>query len=147
MSAAQRGIVITILIAFLAGIAGVGVGRSVFNSPAPHARNLHDMVHQDLALTPAQHRQIDALETSFADRRRALELEMRSANLELAAAIREEHGYGPRVSAAVEHFHHAMGQLQIETIQHVFAMRDMLTPDQQARFDNVVSAALTEEQG
>ena len=70
---------------------------------------------------------------------------MRAANAELAAAIREERGYGPRVTAAVERFHHAMGRLQTETIRHVFAMREVLTPQQRARFDDTVVAALVAE--
>ena len=70
---------------------------------------------------------------------------MRAANAELAAAIREEHVYGPRVTAAVERFHHAMGALQTETLRHVFAMRAVLTPEQQARFDDVVAQALIAE--
>ena len=65
---------------------------------------------------------------------------------ELASAIREEHGYGPRVTGAVERFHHAMGQLQTETIRHVFAMREVLTPEQKQVFDNTVVSALTTEQ-
>ena len=69
-----------------------------------------------------------------------------AANAELAAAIREEHGYGPRVTAAIERFHHAMGELQSETIRHVFAMREVLTPEQQAIFDTTVVDALTAEQ-
>ena len=68
---------------------------------------------------------------------------MRAANAALASAIREEHGYGPRVTDAVERFHHAMGQLQTETIRHVFAMRDVLTPEQLGTFDETVISALT----
>ena len=39
-----------------------------------------------------------------------------------------------------------MGQLQTETIRHVFAMREVLTPDQKQVFDNTVVSALTAEQ-
>lgn len=107
---------------------------------------LHEVVHERLDLTREQATRIEAIEADFAARRRAHEVEMQAANAELAAAIREEHGYGPRVTAAVERFHHAMGELQSETIQHVFTMREVLTPEQQALFDSTVVDALTADQ-
>jgi Spy/CpxP family protein refolding chaperone len=140
---AQRAILVTIVVAFLAGLAGIGVGRLVF---APqHAPSLHEMLHEDLGLSAAQDQQIEALERDFAPRRRALEIEMRAANADLAAAMREEHAYGPRVAAAVERFHAAMGELQSQTIEHVFAMREVLTPEQSTEFDAIVASALTNE--
>ena len=48
-----------------------------------------------------------------------------------------------QVTAAVDHFHSAMGELQKATIEHVFAMRAVLTPEQAARFDRTVVDALT----
>jgi Spy/CpxP family protein refolding chaperone len=36
-----------------------------------------------------------------------------------------------------------MGALQTETIEHVFAMRQVLTPQQRARFDDKIAQALT----
>lgn len=144
MSPALRGILVTIVVAFLAGLGGVWVGNTMFGAPA-HPPNLHEALHHDLDLTDLQRQRIDVLERDFATRRQALELEMRAANAELAAAVREEHGYGPRVTAAVERFHHAMGALQSETMQHVFAMREVLTPEQKGRFDNIVASALTAE--
>jgi len=103
------------------------------------------MVHHELKLTPAQDRQIDGLEQDFAVRRRAREAELRAANAQLAAAIQARHQYGPEVEAAVERFHAAMGALQLETVQHVLAMRKVLTPEQAAKFDRRVSEALTNE--
>ena len=144
MTPAMRGVVVTILVAFLTGLGGVWVGKTIFNPPS-HASNLHEALHRELALSPEQKQRIDALERAFATRRQALELEMRAANTDLAAAIREERGYGPHVTAAVERFHHAMGELQSQTIQHVFAMRAVLTPAQTQRFDNIVASALTTE--
>lgn len=144
MSPQIRGILVTILVAFLAGLSGVWVGKTTFR-PAVHAPNLHEAVHRDLDLNAEQRQRIDVLEREFATRRQALELEMRAANADLAAAIREEHGYGPHVTSAVERFHRAMGQLQSDTIRHVFAMRAVLTRQQTERFDNIVASALTSE--
>lgn len=143
MTPAQRAIAVTIVVAFLAGLAGMGLGRMVF---APERTpSLHQVLHDELDLSSAQERQIEALERDFATRRRGLEVEMRAANAELAAAMREEHAYGPRVTAAIEHFHSAMGELQSETMQHVFAMREIMTPAQRTEFDALVASALTDE--
>lgn len=141
--ASWRGLLITALVALLAGFGGVWLGLRTFG--ADETPGLHEVVHQRLNLSAAQKQQIEALETDFATRRQALELEMRAANADLAAAIREEHGYGPNVTAAVERFHGAMGRLQSETIRHVFAMRELLNPEQQRTFDDTVVSALTED--
>jgi len=143
VTAAHRAIVVTIVVAFLAGLGGVGLGRLFFESQRPPG--LHQMLHNELQLSAAQEREIEALERDFAPRRRALEAEMRAANGELATAMREEHEYGPRVTAAIERFHHAMGQLQSETMQHVFDMREVLNEEQRQRFDVVVADTLTDE--
>lgn len=142
MRVSLRGLLITALVAFAAGFGGVWLGMRALG-PGPAPPSLHDVVHERLNLSTQQRRQIEALEETSAARKRALELEMRSANAELAAAIREEHGFGPRVSAAVERFHGAMGRLQTETIAHVFAMREVLSDEQRAIFDDRVAGALT----
>ena len=56
-----------------------------------------------------------------------------------------EHGNGPRVTAAVDHSHAVLGQLQKVTLAHIFAMRQLLHPDQTGPFDRAVVKALTED--
>ena len=143
MSPGFRGAIITIVLALLAGFGGVWLGKRVYDEP--RQPTLHQVIHKELRLNADQEKQIAALEAAYAVQRRALEAEMRAANAELAAAIREEHGYGARVTAAVERFHGAMGRLQTVMIQHVFAMREVLTPAQREIFDNTVVSALTAE--
>jgi Spy/CpxP family protein refolding chaperone len=143
MKPSWQGLIVTALVAFAAGLGGVWLGMHAFHQSTP---GLHDIVHERLDLTDEQTVRIEAIEAEFSTRRQALELEMRAANADLAAAIREEHGYGPGVTAAIERFHRAMGALQSETIRHVFAMRDVLTPDQQAVFDSTIVESLTPEE-
>lgn len=138
----RRWVVIA-LIAFVAAIGGVLASRTYFSQSAAESSELHDFVHQSLDLDAAQLAKIEALEQRFAVRRQALELEMRSDNARLADAIEAEHGYGPRVAAAVDRSHMAMGELQKETLAHVFAMRQVLRPDQAEKFDKAVVKALT----
>lgn len=135
--------VLLILCAFAAGLGGVLVGRAWLSPPPPVERELHQLLHDDLKLDADQHRRIEEIERRYALRREALELEMRADNARLAAAIEAEHGYGPQVAGAVDASHRAMGELQKVTLEHVFAMRSVLRPDQAARFDASVVKALT----
>lgn len=138
------GLVLTVMLAALAGAGGSWIGaKYVFQQR--HTVSLHEFVHERLDLSAAQERQIEVIEQDFAVRRRTREAELRAANAELAAAIQARHAYSPAVQAAVERFHHAMGELQSETVQHVLAMRKVLTPEQAVKFDERISEALTEQ--
>ena len=118
------------IVAFASAVAGVFLGRYFFPRPKAAGVELHDVLHSKLDLDDRQKAKIELLEQGFAVRRRALELELRSDNARLAAAIEVEHGEGPRVTAAVDQSHQAMGELQKETLGHIFAMRQILRPDQ-----------------
>lgn len=131
------------LIAFLAAIAGVAIGRLVILTHEAQGSELHELLHHQLKLDAGQQARLDTLEQRFAVRRKALELEMRADNARLADAIEAEHGNGPRVAAAVDDSHRAMGELQKETLAHIFAMRQILRPEQTAAFDRAVVKALT----
>ena len=139
----SRRLLLVGLIAFAAAIAGVFVGRFVSDAPKASETELHALLHSELDLTAEQEVKLERIETEFAGRRRALETEMRAANVRLAQAIEAEHGYGPRVTEAIDHTHEVMGTLQKETLQHLFAMRGVLNRDQAAMFDKTVVKALT----
>jgi nickel and cobalt resistance protein CnrR len=138
-----RQVFLLVLLTFAAAIAGVVVGRVYVVPQQPVESELHDLLHNELKLDAEQHGRIEAIEKSFAIHRRALELELRADNAKLAEAIEAERGYGPNVATAVDRSHHAMGELQKETLGHIFAMRAVLRPDQAAKFDQAVIKALT----
>ena len=104
---------------------------------------LHDILHASLHLTREQQNRIAGLERDRSAKRKALEAEMRAANVELAKAYRAKHAYSPSVQAAIDHFHRAMAALQKDTVMHVIAMRSVLRPDQTAAFDASVARSLT----
>jgi len=101
------------------------------------------LLHDQLGLDAGQTARLAGVEADFAARKQTLEARLRASNADLASAIAAEHGYGPRVAAAVDQSHHAMGDLQKATLEHVFAMRALLRPDQAARYDAEVVKALT----
>ena len=139
----MRRAVIIGIIAFLAAIAGVFIGRALLPEPSQTGAELHALLHDKLTLDPQQTAKLEAFEAAFAVRRKALELELRADNARLAEAIEAEHGFGPRVAAAVDACHMTMGQLQKATLEHVFSMRALLKPGQTAVFDQAVVKALT----
>jgi Spy/CpxP family protein refolding chaperone len=140
-----RRMLFVALVAFVAALAGVFAGRTLFPVQPAAGVDLHEVLHDHLNLDESQKARLGILERRFAVRRRALELELRADNARLAAAIEAEHGNGPQVAAAVDRSHQAMGELQKETLAHIFAMRQLLHPDQAAKFDSAVAQALTDD--
>lgn len=145
MSATRRYLILSIVLAVIAGAIGAACAVH-WLSRRDQTSSLHQLVHDDLGLRPEQLTRIDAAEAQFATRRVTLESEMQAANRQLATAIEADKSYGPDAQAAINRFHGAMGELQKETILHVFEMRGVLTPEQQVRFDQTVTASLTEQE-
>jgi hypothetical protein len=142
MTAARRVAIIG-FIAFMAALAGVFAGRLLVDAPKPSETELHALLHRELTLSAEQEKRLQAIEARYSGRREALEIEMRVSNIRLAQAIEAEHGYGPRVTKAIDETHEVMGELQKETLRHLFAMRSVLDRDQVAMFDKAVVKALT----
>jgi len=139
----RRRLVLLVLLTFAVAIAGVVIGRVFVVPDRPVETELHELLHRDLKLDDAQRARLDVIENNYAIRRQALESQLRADNARLAEAIEAEHGYGPKVAAAVDRSHQSMGELQKETLQHIFAMRAVLRPDQTSKFDAAVVKALT----
>ncbi|MEN9404661.1 MAG: hypothetical protein RL091_3364 [Verrucomicrobiota bacterium] len=102
----------------------------------------HEWLHRELKLSEAQHKALEPIEQGFGERQRKLADALRDANRQLARAIAEDKAYTPRVAAAVEHVHHRMGELQKVSIEHVFAMRSVLTPEQGDKLLSLAQQAL-----
>lgn len=102
----------------------------------------HEWLHRELNLTEAQLKMLDPIEAKFGSRQRQLAESLHDANRQLARAMAEEKAYTPRVAAAVEHVHHCMGDLQKASIEHVFAMRAVLSPEQGDRLLVLAQKAL-----
>ena len=131
-------IVATLLAAVLGGWAGVRYGLREAHAP----EELHELLHERLNLSSAQEQQLTALEADFASRRLEFEAQMRAANRDIAGAITVRHQYDTEAQAAIDRLHRAMMGLQNATVQHVLAMRALLTPDQAQQFDLAVDQAM-----
>ena len=102
----------------------------------------HEWLHKELQPTEAQHEALEPIEAQFAEKQRLLVNRLHAANLDLARIISEEKKYTPRVASAVEMVHHCMGDLQKASIEHVFAMGSVLTPEQSDKLLKLAQRAL-----
>jgi nickel and cobalt resistance protein CnrR len=143
MSPSLRSLLVTLVLAALAGAIGVWVGAKYMVEQPNAASSLHQLLHDELHLSTDQKTKIDALEATFSETRRMLEAEMKRANADLAAAILAHKRDSPEVQTAVDRFHTAQGALQKETISHIFEMRSVLTAEQAEKFDAKVAQSLT----
>lgn len=143
MKSSSRSLLVTLLLALLAGAAGAIIWLSL--QVAPDQTALHDRLHDQLDLSAAQERSFEAEEAAFAERKRAFARRIRAENGELAAAIRKTGRDGPEVQRAIERIHDVLGDHQKETVTHVFRMRSALNASQTQRFDAIVTEALTAE--
>ncbi len=131
-------IVLTLLTAALGGWVGVNYGLRQARAP----QQLDQLLHTGLHLSAAQDKQLATLEADFASKRSTFEAEMRAANRDIAGAITVRHQYDEGAQAAIERLHRAMIGLQRATVQHVIAMRALLSADQVEHFDRTVDEAL-----
>ncbi|NWG54746.1 MAG: periplasmic heavy metal sensor [Hydrogenophilaceae bacterium] len=141
MRSIWRTLAIAAFVGFASGAAGVAVGLKLAERASARF-SLDAAVHRELDLSEAQNRALEEIEARHAERRTALDAEMRAAAREIAAAIHEDHEPSERLDRAIARFHEAMGQTQQEAVRHVFEMRAVLDERQQARFDDIVRAEL-----
>jgi len=95
-------------------------------------------------LTADQIITLEPIEEQFQQRKGELLAQIRSANKELAEAIKEDRVYSTRVSAAIEKIHRAQGDLQEATLQHVFSMKATLAPEQYKKLLDLTAVVLDE---
>ncbi len=118
------------VIAVVAALAAYGTLRWSEHRVTAEEVTSHEWLHHELNLTDAQLKALEPVESKFGERQRQLAEALHEANRQLARAMAEDKAYTPRVSAAVEHVHHCMGDLQKASIEHVFAMRAVISPEQ-----------------
>ena len=142
MSSLRRTTTVVILCTAIAAAVGGWLGVRYGLRAVDTEQRLDQMLHSELHLSSEQERRIASLEASFAARRSALEGQMRAANRDLAQAIAVRHSYDAEARRAMDRLHAAMMELQEASIEHVLAMRAVLTPLQAEQFDRTVTKVL-----
>lgn len=107
------------------------------------AHDPHQWLHEQLHITAEQDVKLAPIEKKFSNQKKALEEAIIDANHELAAAISKDGNYSPRVKQAVEKIHMAQGELQKATLEHLFEMHGVLTPEQRKKLNSLTTDALT----
>lgn len=122
------------LMAAVAAVAAWVTCWLFFSSPQrPGIVGRHYSIHKQLDLTPAQSRAIETLERSYEARWKELDLQIAGARRQLAESLRRDEGYSAEAAAAVETITRCQRELQMATLEHVFAMKPHLTEDQYRR--------------
>ncbi len=99
-------------------------------------------MHEQIGITAEQDQKLSEIEKKFSETQRVLREKIHVGNLELAAAMLEDKTFSERVVAAVERIHHAQGELQKATIEHIFNMQTVLTPQQAEKLNKLAADAL-----
>jgi Spy/CpxP family protein refolding chaperone len=102
----------------------------------PPPNDLHHWLHTRLGITAEQDKALEQEEERFAAQRKELVLAIQADNVELATVMTQDREYSPRVQAAVDKIHHAQSALEKATLEHIFAMKPILTPVQ---FDELLT--------
>lgn len=143
MRSYQKEILYFIVIALVAFGAFYACGN-FFKAPHHNQIDAHVWLHEQIGITADQDQKLIEIERTFAEKQRVLRGKIHVGNLELAAAMLEDKAFSERVAAAVERIHHAQGELQKLTIEHIFDMQTVLTPEQAEKLNRLAADALVQ---
>ncbi len=139
-----------ILIVLAVAFGGLYLGQHIMQMPHEHhtrdSGSWHQTLHDKLHITKEQEAKLADIEKRYRQRRQYLEEQMHLANMELADAIKADKSFSPKVQAATDKIHHAMGELQKATLEHLFEMRPILSDEQNRKLEQMVTDALYENQ-
>lgn len=140
----RAGILATTL-GLASGFGGVWLGMNLLGHHDGASTSLHAVIHDDLALSRDQEAAIEELERGFASQKTEYETRVQDARRAIGIALMAEHEMSPEVEAAAAGFHDAMGELQVATLNHILAMREVMNDDQRAEFDARLASAFDVE--
>jgi hypothetical protein len=148
VTAFQRQLAITVVLAGIAAFLGVWfwvnrVDASLYPTPPPLRLTVDELTRRGLVgLTSEQKQKINAIDQGYAHTRTQLRVRIAAANVELGDALSDEMGFGPGVEKSIDDLKTQVGELQTQTVRYVLNLRAVLTPPQQAVFDEKVVMAL-----
>ena len=92
--------------------------------------SFHDWLHSNLQITPEQERRLHPHERDFQRQLGEQQARIRATGQTLAQAIRNHDADSQEVARAQEQLLQAQGELQRITLEHFFAMKEHLNPEQ-----------------
>jgi Spy/CpxP family protein refolding chaperone len=147
MKHAARGLILLALVAAIAGAACWFTARYL-NRTHTEKGDAHAWIHTQLGITEEQEKALEPVEQRYAEQKKHYGEMLRIANAELGKAILEDRSESERVKAAVARIHEAQGALQNATLQHIFEMKPVLTPQQYEKLlQSTADALSTAEHG
>lgn len=138
------GLVLLSVVAATSSLITAWVMRTAETS---RSADFHDYIHAELGMTDAQEKRLLPSEKRYEETKRHLTEVIRQSNQELARAIQQERANSSRVQAAVKSIHEAQGQLQEETLEHIFEMKEVIEPAQYERLIDLTQQALRRQGG
>jgi Spy/CpxP family protein refolding chaperone len=141
-----RQLLLTIVLAGAAGFLGVWVGARRF-APPPTSPMLSGVVNELRSrglqgLTSQQEEKLSAIAERYRATRTNLRHSITAGNFELANSLAEETRLGPKTQAAIDRIKNSVGDMQQAAVVYALDLRAVLTPEQQAVFDDKVVEAL-----
>ena len=141
-----RQLLLTVVLAGAAGFFGVWAGARRFAPPAPTPMLpgvVNELRSRGLqGLTSQQETQLNAIAARYRATRTSLRYSITAGNFELANSLAEETRLGPKTQAAIDRIKNSVGDMQQASVVYVLDLRQVLTPEQQAVFDDKVVEAL-----
>ncbi len=135
------------IIAF-AGFAGVWIGQNTLSPRKPeNVKYMHSFFHDELNITAQQEEEIAKIEKEFKHLEKLYKTQMKTANMELAQAIKEGSYESPEIEEIVHKIHQAMGKLQSLSLKHLSDMQKILNEQQNQKLQEMVVEQLRRNAG
>ncbi len=143
-------IVFFLIIIASAGFIGVWLGQSAFMPKSHNVQNagdMHSLFHDKLNVTTQQEQKFNDIEKEFKQLKALYQGQMKTANMELAQAIKDGGYQSPEIEAIVHKIHSAMGSLQALSLKHLADMQEILNPAQNKKLQEMVVEQLQRNAG
>ena len=143
MKRAPRGLIFLALVAVVACVACWLTAAYLNRSHHTAHGDSHAWIHTQLGITAEQEKALKPIEQRYSEQKKHYGEMLRIANAELGRAILEDRSDSERVKAVVARIQQAQGELQNATLQHIFAMKSVLTPAQYEKLRQSTADALS----
>ena len=143
MKRAPRGLIFLALVAVVACVACWFTAAYLNRSHHTDHGDSHAWIHTQLGITTEQEKALEPIEQRYAEQKKHYGEMLRIANAELGKAILEDRKDSERVKAVVARIQQAQGELQNATLQHIFEMKSVLTPQQYEKLLRSTADALS----